>query len=221
MIDEQTVERESRSLMTTRRPIKFTPERLQQIKNLLERGKCRDEIAEILGVTVGSLQVTCSRLGISLRRPKIDNGVCLRQQHTLPCEDAGHRPSDHDKRRAMQASEEQSQTNVQSDRVNPARVEKKVKTPEAYSASVAIRFRYKGMEQTAELPVTLDTIAHLALEAALRNMKIGELIAGLIAAIVNKDRFTVLLDNGANRCDAAIGQFEIETAIPSSSNLDH
>jgi len=55
---------------TNGRPIKFTPERIEQIKNLVERGKSREEIAEIINVTVGSLQVTCSRLGISLRRPK-------------------------------------------------------------------------------------------------------------------------------------------------------
>src|SRR3954469_11602752 len=53
------------------RQIKFTPERIQQIKNLVERGKHREEIAELIGVTVGSLQVTCSRLGISLRRPRL------------------------------------------------------------------------------------------------------------------------------------------------------
>ena len=47
--------------------VKFTPERIEQIKNLVERGKRREEIAELIGVTVGSLQVTCSRLGISLR----------------------------------------------------------------------------------------------------------------------------------------------------------
>jgi len=57
------------------RQIKFTPERIDQIKNLVERGKRREEIAELIGVTVGSLQVTCSRLGISLRRPIINNGI--------------------------------------------------------------------------------------------------------------------------------------------------
>jgi len=56
-------------LPTRGRKVKFTPERLQQIRNLVERGKSREEIAELIGVTVGSLQVTCSRLGISLRRP--------------------------------------------------------------------------------------------------------------------------------------------------------
>ena len=51
--------------------LKFTPERIEQIKNLVERGKRREEIAELIGVTVGSLQVTCSRLGISLRQPQL------------------------------------------------------------------------------------------------------------------------------------------------------
>ena len=46
------------------RRIKFTLERIQQIRNLVERGKSREEIAELIEVTVGSLQVTCSRLGI-------------------------------------------------------------------------------------------------------------------------------------------------------------
>ena len=57
------------------RQIKFTPERIEQIKNLVERAKSREEIAELIGVTVGSLQVTCSRLGISLRRPIVNNGI--------------------------------------------------------------------------------------------------------------------------------------------------
>ena len=57
--------------LTRGRQIKFTPERIQQIKNLVERGKSREDIAELIGVTVGSLQVTCSRLGISLRRPTL------------------------------------------------------------------------------------------------------------------------------------------------------
>ena len=53
------------------RRLKFTPERIEQIKNLVERGKHREEIAALIGVTVGSLQATCSRLGISLRPSKL------------------------------------------------------------------------------------------------------------------------------------------------------
>jgi hypothetical protein len=53
------------------RATKFTPERIQQIKALVARGETREQIAAIIGVTVGSLQVTCSRLGISFRRPRV------------------------------------------------------------------------------------------------------------------------------------------------------
>jgi hypothetical protein len=50
------------------RPIKFTPERMQQISNLVDRGKSPDQIAEVIGITTDTLQVACSKLGISLRR---------------------------------------------------------------------------------------------------------------------------------------------------------
>ena len=56
-------------LPTYRRPVKFTPERVQQNRKLVEQGKSREEIAELIGVTVRSLKVTCSRLAISVRRP--------------------------------------------------------------------------------------------------------------------------------------------------------
>jgi hypothetical protein len=71
-MDMQTDATHDLQAATTGRTIKFTPERIEQIRNLVERGKTREEIAEIVGSTVGSLQVTCSRLGISLRisRPK-------------------------------------------------------------------------------------------------------------------------------------------------------
>ena len=50
---------------------KFTPANIQKIKDWVAEGISREEIAKSLGVTVGSLQVTCSRLGISLRIPKM------------------------------------------------------------------------------------------------------------------------------------------------------
>src|SRR5262249_8317739 len=57
------------------RQTKFTPDKIRQIINLVERGKSREEIAEMVGVTVGTLQVTCSKLGVSLRRPTFDTGT--------------------------------------------------------------------------------------------------------------------------------------------------
>src|SRR5258708_23529143 len=76
------------------RQTKFTPERIQQIRNLLEQGKSREEIAELIGVTLGSLQVTCSRLGISLRRPSRPyNGVRLLPRRNPRPRNTGTGPS--------------------------------------------------------------------------------------------------------------------------------
>jgi hypothetical protein len=57
-----------------RRTLKFTPANIQKIKDLVVQGISREEIARLIDVTVGSLQVTCSRLGISLRTRKYSNG---------------------------------------------------------------------------------------------------------------------------------------------------
>jgi hypothetical protein len=54
-----------------RRPSKFTSERIQQIKDLIARGETCEVVAAQIGVTVGTLKVTCSRLGVSLRRPRV------------------------------------------------------------------------------------------------------------------------------------------------------
>jgi DNA-binding CsgD family transcriptional regulator len=54
--------------------VKFTPEATEKIKELVAQGASREEIASLLGVTVGSLQATCSRLGISLRRKILHRG---------------------------------------------------------------------------------------------------------------------------------------------------
>jgi hypothetical protein len=57
-----------------RQPTKFTPENITRIKNWVAQGVGREEVANRLGVTVGSLQVTCSRLGIILRKRSLTKG---------------------------------------------------------------------------------------------------------------------------------------------------
>jgi len=58
-------------LIKGRQPRKFTPDNISRIKDWVAQGVGRDEIASRLEVTVGSLQVTCSRLGISLRKSSL------------------------------------------------------------------------------------------------------------------------------------------------------
>ena len=174
-----------RPLLNTRgRPIKFTLERLQQIRNLVERGTSREEIAKILDVTLGSLQVTCSKVGISLRRPNLDSGVrSARRRNLLSSKNAIviHHLSDHNGSAPAQPSD------------HPAAAAKPqqepVRTREVGSANIAIRMQYKGMERTTELPLSLDEVARLAWEAEFRDMSIGQFIGELIAAMVTKGLF--------------------------------
>jgi hypothetical protein len=61
-------------LVKRKQPSKFTSENISRIKDWLAQGVGREEIANRLEVSVGSLQVTCSRLGISLRRRSLPGG---------------------------------------------------------------------------------------------------------------------------------------------------
>jgi hypothetical protein len=66
--------RENDSPLFKGRQRKFTPDNIAKIKEWVAQGVGRDEIANRLEVTVNSLQVTCSRLGISLRKRSLANG---------------------------------------------------------------------------------------------------------------------------------------------------
>src|SRR5215813_1816971 len=163
-------------LPTSGRKIKFTPERLQQIRNLVERGKSREEIAELIGVTVGSLQDTCSRLGIGL---------------TFTGSRGGDVP--------LPPINGQSRQNSQSGPVEQPQAttphEERARTDEMGLANLALRMKYRGHERTKELPLTHDMIGQLAFEAQFRNTSIGGLVGELLIAIIKRDLFQyVLLD---------------------------
>jgi hypothetical protein len=159
------------SLAARGRRIKFTPQVIEKIKEFVAEGISRDEIANRLGVTVGSLQVTCSRLGISLRRIILPNG-------------SGHHTADV-RRRTPQGS------------VGIAHVrEQKVSQPTARAAPVAqfaITIRYKGEEKATDIPLPSPTIEALALEATSRDLGIAELIGQVLVATINKDMIQRIL----------------------------
>jgi hypothetical protein len=144
------------------RKLKFTPERIGQIRNLVERGKTREEIAEIIDVTVGSLQVTCSRLGISLRRPRSPDLMARPPRPrpvaviTSPSIEGGSTP----------------------DPTNSSRSE----------TSFRLVIRHGGREKVVDLPFPPDAAARLILEAAFSGRSVGELVADLVGEAVGKDR---------------------------------
>ena len=162
---------------TRGRQRKFTPERIQQIKNLVEQGTSREKIAELIGVTVGSLQVTCSRLGISLRRSK-EMGLLRR----VPLPPISGQPQQNS----------QSGPGEQAQATTPH--EERARTDEMGLANLALRMKFRGHERTIELPLAQDMIGQLAFEAQFRNMSIGGLVGELLIAMVKRDLFHHVLE---------------------------
>jgi hypothetical protein len=188
---------------TTRtRQTKFTPERIQQIINLVERGKSRNEIAEIVGVTPATLQVTCSRLKISLRRPTFSPGTGLLQ----------HRRK-RTSTRSISQREDHKQGDIRPDHehVLPTGDEAgssegalmRVSSPSIGGDKIAerlqlgIRMRYKNEDRTVPLPLASERLGQLALEADLRDMRMTELIASVILRVAERDLFDLVLDSPA------------------------
>jgi hypothetical protein len=154
------------------RRVKFTPQAIEKIKGFVAEGISRDEIANRLGVTVGSLQVTCSRKGISLRRIISANGS---GRHTVdvrgrtiptPC----------------------------SIGIAPVREQKEVSQPGARPfANFAITMRHKGKEKVTDLPLPSPAIEVLAVEAISRDLNIADLIGQVLVAALNKDMIHKIL----------------------------
>jgi hypothetical protein len=127
-------------------------------------------------VTVGSLQVTCSRLGISLRRNSLRNGSAHHALdgtgRSIPTPGAvGIAPV------REQKTEEVHQTTVDT----------------APLAKIAIRMRYRGNEVATDVPLTSDAISALALDAVSRVLGIAELAGQILAAAIKKDMIKEIL----------------------------
>ena len=137
---------------SARRGRKFTPEAIDKIKELVAQGASRDEIAALFGVTVGSLQVTCSRLGISLRRdPSGPGGPRTVRPPYLP----SHPPI---------AGQRHTGTGFQ----------------------IALTLERNGTRRTTELPLTTSDIVQLKLEADMRNLSMGQLLAEVVSMAIKK-----------------------------------
>ena len=159
-----------------RRPTKFTADRIELIRNLVERGTSRDEIARLLDVSLGSLQVTCSKLGISLRRSVADNGLRRREQqhrnggvryNPIVRTDTTSRRSDDEHTSSDNASE---------------------------PVHFAVTVRYRDVERATDLALTAAMIARVTAEAHFRNMRIHELVGDLITATLHKNLVQRVLD---------------------------
>ena len=170
-------------LLNRGRPKKFTPETVQQVRNLVERGKSREEIAEIIGVTIGTLQVTCSKLGISLRRPTFGMGTGLlprqrcRHQKNGSTNQSGSRRKSLEKECAERPhAVPEAMTTEQAQAGAPSAVGSHGKMHDGIPPAFAIRMQYKGQERSTVLPLDKEMIGQLALEAEIRGMRIESLL---------------------------------------------
>jgi len=155
------------------RRVKFTPQVIENIKEFVAQGISRDEIANRLGVTLGSLQVTCSRMGISLRRIILPNG-------------SGRHTADVRGRIPAPGSVGIAHTREQKEVSQPA-------ARTAPSATFAVTIRDRGKEQTSEIPLPSPAIEVLTLEAMSRDLNIAELIGQVLVATIKKDMIQKIL----------------------------
>jgi len=142
-------------LVRGRRPTKFTPENIAKIRDWVTQGVGRDEIANRLEVSVGSLQVTCSRLGISLRTRALAKGSGAVQR------------SIEDIRRGDHAARE----------------------------SLKLLIQTQNRQAAVDLPLSQDVIGQLALEAAIRDQTIANLIGKIVRQVIAKDLVGEILRN--------------------------
>jgi len=155
------------------RRVKFTPQVIEQIKGFVAVGTSREEIANRVGVTVGSLQVSCSSLGISLRRIISANG----SHHTV---DVRGIPTPCSVGMVRVQEQEQKDVSQPVARATPF-------------ANFAIMMRHKGKEKVTDLPLPSPAIEVLAAEGISRDLNIAELIGQVLVAAINKDMIQKIL----------------------------
>ena len=144
-----------------RRTTKFTPANIQKIKDWVAQGMRREDIATSLDVTVGSLQVTCSRLGISLRRR--DN--------------------------ATRVSVE-SRAFVSNGRVYAGHLQREPNS----GAKFQLVLQRQGMEQTTDLPLTVNGVGRLGVEASAQGLGLTDLMGQVLTQALKKGLIQKILD---------------------------
>ena len=186
------------------RQTKFTPERISQIVNLVERGKSQEEIAVLVGVTVGTLQVTCSRFGVSLRRPRFDTGTGYLRPSKERCSNGTPAP-EADRNSTPSNGGLRPQSPLQPPPAEQAPIatphHARARTYEQGAVSFSLRMHYRGEERATEIPLTHDMMERLAIEAWLRDMKIGAVVSEVIIGVIKGDLFHPVLDR--NRPNAS------------------
>jgi hypothetical protein len=189
------------------RRTKFTDANVRQIINLVERGRSAAEIAEVIGVTEGTLRTTCSKLHISLRPPAaFDTGTGLLRHRRRRGSPAG----------STIIAQQTAPNGEVLTLVEPATDQEPIAEPDPQPqakdsplATVSIVMEYKGQTHAAQLPLTPDLIGQFAIEAEFRGLNLVQLIATAIELLAKEDRFDVVLGN-LRHAGGAIGRMALD-----------
>jgi hypothetical protein len=146
---------------------KFTSEAIDKIKELRKHGARREDIAASLGVSVNSLSVTCSRLGISLR-----------SEHHAADQDASAKPAAHG---IAQAGEHKEASQSAPDA--------------APSSKFSVIIRCGDKEIATDIPFTRRQVVTLAVNAALQDARLTKLLSGLLVSAIKKDMVQQILSD--------------------------
>ena len=148
---------------------------------MVAAGKSRDEIAGLLGVTVNSLQVTCSKLGISLRRrPKLNPEL----NHAVPYTEGPI--SSPAKVNSVRFTFEQVDELLRGTLQNEIAASRPddIEGQQVDGANLALTMHLRGLERTVPLRLSNEVIAALAVEAQLRQTSLGQLVGEIVASAV-------------------------------------
>lgn len=156
------------------RPKKFTPERIDQIRNLLERGRSREEIADIIGCTMNTLAVTCSRLGISLRRPRFNvvGGYNVNKNNGGNNGNKPQPPTSPARETPVEPQQQQQQ---------------KERPPQPGRPTLSIRMEYRRQIRETALELDERILIDLILQAELRQKRIGDFIVEIIVKAIERE----------------------------------
>jgi len=77
---------------------------------------------------------------------------------------------------------------------------------------------YKGQERSTDLPLDEEMIGQLAVEAEIRDMRIGELVGALILAIVEGDLYQLVRDD--TNLGSRVPRHRRQAREPSGSSVD-
>ena len=147
---------------------KFTPENVERIKDWIAQGIGRDEIASRLGVSLGSLQVTCSKLGIGLRRSA---GVQRSIEHV--------RQADH----AVQVK---------------LSIEHVRQADHIVQVRLTLLMETRDRQAAFDVPLPRDVLVQLALAASVRDLTTADLIGKIVNQATEKDLVGEILGNGSS-----------------------